>query len=293
MSTRYNSAVGDVENEPFMTSDQEVSGSGARKTVKWIAGSALLAGCLVAAMAYRTPAAFGLGPHGLPASKFEGIVGLSGEELQPYELKKGVCSKDSFTGGGMPCKAPWVYCTDANCDQKPVESSWTPGLMVAKCYCWMPNNTMESIIPRSNAGAGCVADKVSPGKAAFGFTGGKEMCQAMKKKEALVSTYGPTGKSDIGININAKAVECPARTKWAWCWGAPCKKDKWGRVICECPITVSDWDQTQYVSVSDVACDVEKAMCQDGSKNDPGSCSVIHNGSPAGESPMSKLKKCE
>jgi len=225
----------------------------------------------------------------LPASKVEGIVGMN--ELPPaYELKKGTCSKDSFTGGADHCTAPWVYCTDANCDQNLVESSWTPGLLVAKCSCWMPKNTNGSWIPKETAGAGCVADQVAPGKAAFGVTGGSAMCDKMKKG-TLISTYGPKGKSDIGTKINAKAVKCDPKTKWAWCWGAPCKKDEFGRVICECPVTISDWDEPQYVSVSEVACEIEKGICS--ANGNKGPCSIIHNGSPAGESPMPALKKCE
>jgi len=281
MSTRYASAD-DAETQLFTASDQEVSG--AQKTKKWIAGSALLGGCLVAAMAYRTPAVFGLGPHGQPVSKVEDSVVLDALP-SAYKLQKGTCSKDSFTLGGTECEAPWVYCTDANCDQNLVESSWTPGLLVANCYCWMPPNTNFSIIPKETAGAGCVADQVSSGKAAFGVTGGSAMCDAMKDGK-LISTYGPTGTSVIGKKVHAKAVQCAAKTKWAWCWGAPCKKDEFNRVICECPITISDWDEEQYVSVSSVACDVEKAL-------DEGSCSIIHNGSPAGESPMKQMPQCE
>merc|ERR1712014_68521 len=111
------------------------------------------------------------------------------------------------------------------------------------------------------------------------------MCDAMKAGK-LISTYGPSGTSDIGRQIHAKAVKCPAKTKWAWCWGAPCSEDEFGLITCECPIVTSDWDEPQYVSVSDVACDIEKKL-------DEESCSVIHNGSPAGESPMKKMPQCE
>merc|ERR1712014_475432 len=141
-----------------------------------------------------------------------------------------------------------------------------------------------SIIPKAT-GAGCVADQVNPGKAAFGVSGGSEMCDKMKSG-TLISTYGPKGTSDIGTKINAKAVKCAAKTPWAWCWGAPCTKDAFGRVICECPIVISDWDEDQYVSASEVACEVEKKL-------DEGPCSIIHNGSPAGESPMKTMPQCE
>jgi len=214
-------------------------------------------------------------------------VGLGAEEALPsaYKLQKGTCNKDSFTGGGEKCDAPWVYCTDANCHQDLVESQYTPGVLAARCHCWMPKNTNFSVIPKETAGAGCVANQIAPGKAPFGVTGGSAMCEKMKEG-ALISTYGPTGTSDIGIKIHSKSLKCEAYTPWAWCWGAPCSKDEFGLVTCECPVVISDWNQSQFVAVSDVACSIEKKLGKD-------KCKIIHNGSPARESPMFAGTQCD
>lgn len=196
----------------------------------------------------------------------------------PFLLDEhGTCSGDAFTDGGENCFAPWVYCTDARCDDTPVVKN---GLLVAECLCWMPKNTNESIIPKATSGAACVANAVTPGSEAFGVTGGKAMCEAMKNG-ALISTYGP-----LGTKPPARAVKCAPKTPWAWCWGAPCKKVKGGRIICDCPVMISNYDTDQYVSVTKDVCKEEQHL-----EEEP--CSLIHNGSPAGGSPMKDCPQCE
>jgi len=204
-------------------------------------------------------------------------------EASPFKLgpwPNATCSGDAFTDGGIPCIAPWVYCTDARCDSN---TKVKDGVLVAECLCWMPNNTNFSIIPKSTSGAACVGKALNPVSDLFKVTGGEEMCEQMNKG-ALISTYGPTGKKPP-----ARALECSPRTEWAWCWGAPChnKVEEDGTVltICDCPIMISDYDTEQYVSVSKDTCSDEEARNKD-------ACSLIHNGSPAGGSPMKRMPQC-
>jgi len=202
----------------------------------------------------------------------------NGSAPGPFLLdRNGTCSGDSFTGGGVNCFAPWVYCTDARCDDTPVVKD---GILVAECLCWMPKNTNQSIIPKETSGAACVANAVNPGSEAFGVTGGEAMCEAMKNG-ALISTYG-----ELGTKPPARAVKCAPKTPWAWCWGAPCKKVTGGRIICDCPVIVSNYDVDQYVSVTKDVCAQEQYL-----EEEP--CSLIHNGSPAGGSPMKYTPQCE
>merc|ERR1712187_680864 len=114
-----------------------------------------------------------------------------------------------------------------------------------------------------NDGASCVMNQQNPDLNLP--SGGKEMCDAMKKG-ALVSTYGPEGwKPPLVFN------KCPAKTPWAWCCGAPCNKID-GDIICDCPMMISDNDADQFISISETQCSLEK---------DP--CSYVHNGSPNGK----------
>jgi len=84
---------------------------------------------------------------------------------------------------------------------------------------------------------------------------------------SLVSTYGPNGtKPPLVFN------KCPAKTAWAWCWGAPCSKKEDGDIICDCPMMISDNDNDQFISISQTSCNLEE---------DP--CSYVHNGSPNGK----------
>jgi len=187
----------------------------------------------------------------------------------------------AFTDGGAcsggaaesQCDAAgWVYCQDARCDDTPVVKN---GVLVAECVCWQPQHTNMSIIPSSNAGASCVIDEISPGS---GFVkGGAQMCTAMQNGQ-LISTYGPKGwKPPLVV------AECAPKTRWAWCWGAPCSKNAEGVVICDCPMMQSFINQTQYLSLSENVCAEEE---------DP--CSHVHNSSPPGpEDPQKILTKCE
>jgi len=199
-------------------------------------------------------------------------------------LPDGKCQGDSFAAhGGQKCYAPWVYCTDARCDSHLQDKN---GVLIAKCLCWMPKKTLntnlvslnESIIPKETSGAGCVYNQVKAGSYPFGAIGGDGMCEEMKNG-SLISTYGPLGHSPP-----ARAVKCAARTQWAWCWGAPCSKVD-GQIICDCPIVISNYNTDQYVSVSKDVC-----LEEEGLEEDP--CSHIHNGSPAGESPMGNMEQC-
>mmetsp|Transcript_3884 Transcript_3884/g.11560 ORF Transcript_3884/g.11560 Transcript_3884/m.11560 type:complete len:231 (-) Transcript_3884:265-957(-) len=195
-------------------------------------------------------------------------------------LPDGKCQGDSFAAhGGQTCIAPWVYCTDARCDSNLTDKN---GVLVAKCLCWMPEKMLNtswpspnvSIIPKETSGAGCVYNQVKSGSYPYSAIGGNGMCEEMKKGK-LISTYGPLGHAPP-----ARAVKCAPKTQWAWCWGAPCEKVD-GQIICDCPIVISNYDTDQYVSVSKDVCAEEE---------DP--CSLIHNGSPAGESPMGNMQQC-
>jgi len=164
-------------------------------------------------------------------------------------------------GTSYMCDAPgWVYCQDAPCSEPVVKN----GVLVSECLCWAPPDTNVSYAPvAENAGASCAMNHQNP-KLKLP-SGGKEMCDAMKKG-ALVSTYGPKGwKPPLVFN------KCPAKTKWAWCWGAPCN-EKDGDIICDCPMMISDNDDDQFISISQSECNLEE---------DP--CSYVHNGSPNGK----------
>jgi len=200
-------------------------------------------------------------------------------------LPDGKCQGDSFVDkGGELCIAPWVYCTDANCDSNLKEKN---GVLVAECDCWMPKTIVDnpientsaspnlSIIPKTTSGAGCVYNAVKEGSYPFSAIGGSGMCEEMKKGK-LISTYGPLGWAPPAL-----AVKCAAKTQWAWCWGAPCEEID-GKIICDCPIVVSNYDTPQYVSVQTATCAKEEGC----------PCDYIHNGSPAGESPMKNMKQC-
>jgi len=204
------------------------------------------------------------------------------EEGQPFMLPHaksgapGTCAGDAFTDGGVNCEAPWVYCTDAVCDQK---QKLKNGVLVVTCQCWMPTNTMWSIAPKETSGAGCVYNKVKPGSYPFSSIGGKGMCEEMKAGK-LISTYGP-----LGTAPTAAALKCAPKTPWAWCWGAPCEKAKDGKVYCDCPVVVSDYPTPQYVSLQKKTCEAEGFVGLD-------KCKEIANGSPAGGSPMFMTPQC-
>jgi len=138
------------------------------------------------------------------------------------------------------------------------------GVLVSECLCWAPPNTNVSYAPvAENAGASCVMNHQNPDLKLP--SGGEAMCDAMKNG-ALVSTYGPEGwKPPLVFN------KCPAKTQWAWCWGAPCKEID-GDIICDCPMMISDNDYDQFISISQTQCNLE---------SDP--CSYVHNGSPNGK----------
>jgi len=200
----------------------------------------------------------------------------SNSEVLPFALSEnGTCSGDAFTGGGVNCFAPWVYCTDARCDDKTFVKD---GVLVAQCYCWMPSNTNQSIIPKETSGAACVSNQISPGSYPFAL-GGDKMCDEMKNG-ALISTYGP-----MGTKPPAVAVKCAPKTPWAWCWGAPCKRVD-GKIICDCPVMTSDYDTPQYVSIEREVCEQEDFLEEE-------ACNRMHNGSPAGGAPMKKLPQCQ
>merc|ERR1719203_647999 len=97
------------------------------------------------------------------------------------------------------------------------------------------------------------------------------------KDGKLFSTYGPEGwKPPLVVH------ECPARTTWAWCWGAPCEARE-GNIVCDCPMMISDNDEAQYISLSRYACDVEDDACK-----------WVHNSSPNGKKDIQKeLPQCE
>merc|ERR1719277_2916891 len=163
---------------------------------------------------------------------------------EPFKIDVdgGACS-----GSSSACDAAgWVYCQDAQC--------------------WQPTNGDVSSLPGSNAGASCVINAQNP---SWNLPAtGKDMCDAMKAG-ALFSTWGPEGwKPPLVIS------ECPARTPWAWCWGAPCEfRD--GDVICDCPVMISDNAQPQLLSLSQFECDKEN-----NGRQSP--CGFMHNGSPNG-----------
>jgi len=225
--------------------------------------------------------------------KIQGLYGkrtgkIQGSELPlPFMLEAlpdGKCQGDSFADkGGQTCNAPWVYCTDARCDSTLQDKN---GVLIAKCLCWMPKKTLdtklvslnESIIPKETSGAACVYNQVKAGSYPFSAIGGDGMCEEMKKG-ALISTYGPLGHAPP-----ARAVKCAPKTQWAWCWGAPCSKVN-GQIICDCPIIISNYNTSQYVSVSKDVCAEEEGL-----EDEP--CTLIHNGSPAGEAPMGNMAQC-
>jgi len=157
------------------------------------------------------------------------------------------------------CDAPgWVFCQNAICDEK---VHFRQGVEVAKCNCWQPTNTNESILPATEHGGGsCVLGN--------GMTG-TEMCEAMKAG-ALFSTYGPKG--DFLPGKPMRNVECPAHNLWAWCWGAPCEKDAEGKVVCDCPIMRSTNNASQVINVAG------DAQCI----GDPCTKGWTHNAGPAG-----------
>jgi len=174
----------------------------------------------------------------------------------PYEfIPDGPCS-----GPGTLCESPgWVYCQDAECSEPTV----VDGVLVAKCLCWAPKNTNTSILPDGeNAGASCVINKQRTGAPLP--AGGKAMCDAIKEG-SLISTWGPKGWKPPLVTS-----KCQAGTPFAWCWGAPCKREA-GDIVCDCPMVSVNSDATQYLSLSSKAC-AEEA--------DP--CTMTHNGDPAG-----------
>merc|ERR1719343_442229 len=188
------------------------------------------------------------------------IVLPTNKSTQPFmvDVDDGPCSG----GTSYTCDAEgWVYCQDATCSEPVVKN----GVLVSECLCWAPpSNNNTSYAPVSeNAGASCVMNHQNPSLKLP--SGGKEMCDAMKNG-ALVSTYGPNGwKPPLVFN------KCPAKTPWAWCWGAPCTK-KDGDIICDCPMMISNNDDDQFISISQSQCNLE---------SDP--CSFVHNGSPNGK----------
>jgi len=189
------------------------------------------------------------------------------KSAEPYRWSStGPCS-----GGSTVCEtAGWVYCQDATCSA-PTE---VDGVLVAKCLCWAPGNTNNSILPDENGGASCVINQQRPQGALP--QGGTAMCDAMKAG-SLISTYGPQGwKPPLVVS------KCEAQTQFAWCWGAPCSRVA-GDIICDCPMVISESNATQYLSMSTTAC-----------ANEPDPCKVIHNSSPAGSglSPQAHLTEC-
>merc|ERR1711879_942324 len=115
----------------------------------------------------------------------------------------------------------------------------------------------ESIIPKETSGAGCVYNAVKEGSYPFSAIGGDGMCEEMKNGK-LISTYGP-----LGWSPPARAVKCAPKTKWAWCWGAPCEMVE-GKIFCDCPIVISNYDTyDQYVSVSANVCQEEEGLDED------------------------------
>mmetsp|Transcript_104721 Transcript_104721/g.223861 ORF Transcript_104721/g.223861 Transcript_104721/m.223861 type:complete len:296 (-) Transcript_104721:75-962(-) len=190
---------------------------------------------------------------------------------RPYlALESGTCATDSSV-----CDAAgWVYCQDANCGSTPVVKN---GVLVAECLCWQPPNVNLSSLPKEGSGASCVMNAQNP---SLNLPEGSAMCEAMKNGD-LVSTYGPEGwKPPLVI------ATCPARTTWAWCWGAPCERvDKQGEsvIVCDCPVMISDYDDSQLLSVSSHQCE---------SEDNP--CSYMHNGSPPGPHDIQQdLTQCE
>lgn len=167
------------------------------------------------------------------------------------------------TGPAETCDAPgWVYCQDAECQEPTV----VDGVLVAKCLCWAPKNTNQSVLPGKDAGASCVINQQRTGEKLV--EGGAAMCDAIKKG-SLISTWGPKGwKPPI---VTAK---CGAGTAFGWCWGAPCTQVA-GDIVCDCPMVTVDSDAAQYLSLSSQACAEE---------SDP--CKMTHNGDPAGSAVM-------
>ena len=163
------------------------------------------------------------------------------------------------------CEAPWVFCIDAVCEDKP---TMVDGVAVSKCKCWEQKSSYSFIPASKNQGAACV----------MGYDGGKKMCNDMKSGKELVSTYWlkPEDGKMVPNNSSylpepARAV-CPSGTKFAYCWGAKCNKvqnEKTGEeeVICNCPIMIGSGDVT-----------VEAASCTEGGNP----CAGIHNSNPPG-----------
>jgi hypothetical protein len=209
--------------------------------------------------------------RGLPQCKAEDKSGNNHFVVpKPFKIQPSD-STNKCAGGSSTCDAPgWVYCQDAQCSEPKVKK----GVLVAECLCWAPPNTNESSLPAaSNAGASCVLN--SQNEALKLPEGGKAMCDAMKNG-ALISTYGPKGwKPPLVVK------SCPAKTHWAWCWGAPCEMTD-GDIICDCPMMISDNNENQYISISQEACNLE---------DDP--CDSVHNSSPNGPSDIQKkLPEC-
>jgi len=199
--------------------------------------------------------------------------GNAGDQAKPFVInpKGGACS-----GGAAVCEAPgWVYCQDARCSEPVLNEN---GILVAKCFCYQPPNVTTSIIPKgSNAGASCVMNQLDPRLKLP--AGGTAMCNAIKNG-ALISTYGPEAwKPPLVV------AKCPARTPWAWCWGAPCTKDPVkDTVVCDCPMMISATNDDQYLSLSVDVCNEEG----------PHACTMVHNSSPPGpKDPQRFLTPCE
>jgi len=190
---------------------------------------------------------------------------------QPFKIVDG----GQCDGSSTTCDAAgWVYCQDAEC-AAPITKH---GVLVSECSCWQPAGVTESVLPNENAGAACVMN--AQNSSLNLPSTGAAMCEAMKGG-ALFSTWGPEGwKPPLVIG------ECPARTAWAWCWGAPCESRD-GDVICDCPVMISDNDQPQLLSLSQFECNKENAGGQS-------ACGFMHNGSPNGAKDVQRyLAACD
>jgi hypothetical protein len=232
-----------------------------------VASAAFLLAIGIAAFCLSGPIGVQTGVHDITyATILDEIPDFKPFEITPCNplVASSECTNKCGEVRGYKCDSPgWVFCQNAVCDEVPVKngSAW-----VSNCHCWQPTNTDSSILPvTSNSGANCVLD-MGPG--------GQEMCEAIDNG-ALWSTYGPDGTYLPGKPL--KAASCAAHTIWAWCWGAPCKKEG-DDVICACPIMKSMNSAAQAISLAG------EEQCPP-KVEDPCAKGWTHNSMPAGTSP--------
>ena len=119
------------------------------------------------------------------------VLGESDGTVKPIQIipkLSGSCGDIA----GFPCVTPastapdggngggWVFCINAICDNTPTVDEKYGGKPYAKCQCWQPSNTPDSILPDSKKGGGanCVLGS---------GPGGQAMCDAMNAGK-LIST---------------------------------------------------------------------------------------------------------